>query len=164
MACVIREGLLGPLHKPYGGIPDEIWVDQGNQMISRHVQAIALEQRITLHPCIPNNPEDWGNPQENGRVERFFRTLKDGLWATLEGYIGSNIEERNPNAKAKYTIAELADKFWDCVDKYHHREDEEPGTTPLQNWAGNCYTRAANPRKVDDLLVGEPRTPTKPGV
>ena len=58
IASVIRDALLAPLHKPYGGIPDEIWVDQGDQMISRHVQAIALEQHITLHPCIPNNPED----------------------------------------------------------------------------------------------------------
>jgi len=164
IASVIRDALLAPEYKPYGGIPDEIWVDQGDQMISRHVQAIALEQHITLHPCKPNNSEDRGNPQENGRVERFFRTLKDGLWATLEGYIDSNTEERNPNAKAKYTIAELADKFWDFVDKYHHREDEETGMTPLQNWAEHCHTRAADPRELDVLLVREQRVLSKPGI
>jgi putative transposase len=164
IASVIRDALLAPLHKPYGGIPDEIWVDQGDQMISRHVQAIALEQHITLHPCIPNNPEDRGNPQENGRVERFFRTLKDGLWATLEGYIGSNPEERNPNAKAKYTIAELAEKFWEFVDEHHQSVDEETGMTPIQNWLEHCHTRVANPRKLDVLLVREQRLLSKTGI
>jgi putative transposase len=164
IASVIRDALLAPLYKPYGGIPDEIWVDQGDQMISRHVQAIALEQHITLHPCIPNNPQDRGNPQENGRVERFFRTLKDGLWATLEGYIGSNTEERNPNAKAEHTIAELAKKFWEFVDTYHHTVDEETGMTPLQNWLEHCHTQVANPRKLDVLLVREKRKLSKEGI
>jgi transposase InsO family protein len=111
IAAVIREALVVTDEKPYGGIPHAIWVDQGSQLVSHHVQRIARDLNFTLKDGKPNHPEDRGDPQERGEEERFFGTLKTGLWSTLEGYVHSTPKERNPNAKAKLTITELAQEL-----------------------------------------------------
>lgn len=72
-------------------------------MIARHVSLLAADQGIILHPCF--------TPEQKGRVERFFGTLNTRLWATLGGYVASNIQERNPKAKAALTLPELAATF-----------------------------------------------------
>jgi putative transposase len=152
VASVIRDALLKTEKKPYGGIPDAIWVDRGQQMISKRVQQIAQEQRFDLHDCIPLDREDRGNPQEKGIIERFIKTLNTRLWATLSGYVHSNTVKRNPNAKAALTITELADRFWNFVEQYHHEVHEELGMTPLEYWAEHCHTTGVNPRNIDTLL------------
>ncbi|MFL5625400.1 MAG: helix-turn-helix domain-containing protein [Ktedonobacteraceae bacterium] len=152
IASAIRDALSATEEKPYGGTPDEIWVDHGKQMISKHVQLITQELHIELHDCRPHDREDNGNPQEKGIVERFFETLNTRLWSTLEGYVNSNTEKRNPHAQAKYTLAELADKFWEFIDKYHHEVHSETGMTPLDYWAEHCYTEAPDPTLLDIIL------------
>jgi putative transposase len=153
IASVIREALLVTDEKPYGGIPDEIWVDRGKQMISKHVQFIARDLDIVLHPCIPNDPEDRGNPQENGIVERLHQTLEQRIWSTLDGYVGSNTVERNPNAQAKLTIAELAEKFWAFIAQYHREVHAETGMTPLDYWMEHCHTLPPDDESKLDMLL-----------
>src|SRR6266567_557682 len=165
IAAVIRDALIVTDEKPYGGIPHAIWVDQGNQLISHHVQRIAQDLEFDLKIGKPNHPEDRGDPQERGIDERFFGTLKTRLWSTLEGYVDANTKERNPNAKAVHTISELAAKLRAFVDKYHHERHSETGMTPLEFWARNCQATGADPRKLDILmLVAETRTLNKPSI
>src|SRR5260370_18130576 len=85
IAAVIRDALIVTDEKPYGGIPHAIWVDQGKQLISHHIQRIAKDQEFELNNGKPNHPEDRGDPQERGIEERFFGTLKTDLWCTLPG-------------------------------------------------------------------------------
>jgi putative transposase len=67
-----------------GGIPDEIWTDQGKEMMAGHVEKLADGLGFKLVHLEKHQP------QQKGRVERFFGTLNTRLWATLEGYVASN--------------------------------------------------------------------------
>ncbi len=166
IAAVIRDALIVSDEKPYGGIPHTIWVDGGKQLISHHIQRIAQDLHFELKEGEPNHPEDRGDPQERGIVERFFETLNTELWSTLDGYTHSNTKERNPNAKAALTISELAAKLKEFIDKYHHKEHSETGETPLAFWAKHCQARLPDDDRRFDilLLAAETRTLTKPSI
>ncbi len=166
IAAVIREALITTDEKPYGGVPHAIWVDRGNQLISHHIQQIAQDLEFELKDGKPNFPEDRGDPQKRGIEERFFETVKTGLWCTLQGYVDSNTKERNPNAQAALTISELAEKFREFIDKYHHEKHSETGMTPLEFWSKNCQARTLpDLRQLDILLlVKEIHTLNKHGI
>ncbi len=153
IAAVIRDALIVTDEKPYGGIPHAIWVDQGNQLISHHIQRIARDLKFELKDGRPNFPEDRGDPQKRGIEERFFGTLKTGLWCKLPGYVDSNTKERNPNARAELTITELAAKVQEFIDQYHREEHSETHLSPLEFWAKHCQATGANPRDLDVLLL-----------
>ncbi|HEU5377859.1 MAG TPA: hypothetical protein VFV38_20740, partial [Ktedonobacteraceae bacterium] len=101
VATAIRDAVLTSNQKLYGGIPHELWVDNGKELLAHHVHQLAQGLQFTLHPCKPHRP------QEKGIVERFFGTLNTRLWAEQPGYVASNTEERDPHAKATLTLAEL---------------------------------------------------------
>jgi transposase InsO family protein len=165
IAAVIRDALIVSDEKPYGGIPHAIWVDQGKQLISHHIQRIAQDLKIELKDGKPNRPEDRGDPQERGIEERLFGTIKTRLWSTVLGYVHSNTKERNPNARAEFTITELVEKFRTFVDEYHHKVHSETKKTPLEFWAENCHTVGAEPRELDVLLlVAATRVLAKPSI
>jgi hypothetical protein len=153
IALVLREALITTENKPYGGIPHAVWIDKGPQMISHHMHQIARDIQFELHACTPNFPEERGKPQQKGIVERFFKTLNQRLWSTLEGYTHSNTSERNPNVQAKYTITELANKLQDYLDTYHHTSHSETGQTPLDFWAEHCYAIPVEDHRKLDLLL-----------
>ena len=146
VAIAIREAVLVSDSKPYGGIPHELWVDNGKELLSHHVEQLTQELHILLQPCAPHRP------QQKGIVERFFGTLNTRLWSTLPGYVSSNVVERNPNATAKLTLDELEELFWDFIDGYHREIHSQTGEAPLDYWNGRCYAEAADPRLLDILL------------
>ncbi len=156
IGSVIHDALQITAKKPYGGIPDEIWVDQGKQMISEHMKQVARDLHITLHPCIPHDREDRGNPQENGKVERLHRTLQTEFWAKMSGYVGSNTVERNPNAQAELTIYEVVEKFWEFINNTYLQEKHgDEKTTPKEYWAEHCHTWPPDDERELDILLQE---------
>ncbi len=146
VAAAIRDALLAPLTKPYGGVPHEIWVDHGKELIAQHVYELTRELGIELQPCRPHQP------QEKGIVERFFGTLNTRLWSTLDGYVASSVDARNPLATAELTPAELVAIFWRFVDQYHHEVHSETGETPLDYWQNHCFADRVDPHALDMLL------------
>jgi transposase InsO family protein len=76
VAAAIRAGMLITEHKPFGGVPDEIWVDNGKDLIAHHVSQLVAGLGSTLEPGPPHYPE------LRGIVERFHKTLDTRLWAT----------------------------------------------------------------------------------
>jgi transposase InsO family protein len=153
VAAVIRQAVLRTERKTYGGIPDEIWVDNGLELVSHHILQLTEGLGIVLHPCTP------GQPQERGTEERFFGVLNTRLWSTLEGYISSNTVKRAPNVQAELTIAQLEQKFWEFIERYHNEEHsrlvdrEGRRWTPLDYWYHHCWAESANPRDLDVLLM-----------
>jgi putative transposase len=147
VAGAIRDSLLVSDIKPFGGIPDELWVDHGKELLSAHVYQLASEMGIMLQPCAPHQP------QLKGIVERFFGTLNTRLWSTLPGYVASNTVERNPKAKAGLTLKELVDKFWAFIARYHAEVHSETGQTPLDYWNERCFAEPADLRTLDILLM-----------
>jgi hypothetical protein len=152
IATVLHDALTVSENKPYGGIPSAVWVDQGKQLISNHMQQIARDFHFDLHEGHPNFREDRGDPQKRGRVERPFRTFNTRLWSAFRGYTGSNTKERHPDVKAELTISELAAEFSKYVEKYHHEVHSETKETPLEFWAQHCFAVPADNSQVDFLL------------
>ncbi len=159
VAAAIREAVLTSDTKRYGGKPHEIWVDNGQELLSHHVYQLTQSLQIVLHPCKTHRP------QEKGIVERFFGTLNTRLWTDQPGYVASNTEERNPNAKAKLTLSQLEDLFWSFIHQYHQEVHSETLETPLSYWEKHCYAEPANPRDLD-MLLKEPadRVVAKDGI
>jgi putative transposase len=146
VAAAIRDALLVSDQKLYGGKPDEIWVDNGKELISGHVWRFTSEAGITLQPCEPHEP------QIRGIGERFFETLNVRLWSLLPGYVNSNVAKRNPKVRAELALSEVVAEFWNFVSRYHNEIHSETGQTPLAYWAEHCYAEPLDPRQLDFLL------------
>jgi putative transposase len=146
VAAAIRTGMLTTEHKLFGGVPDEIWVDNGKDLIADHVQQLAAGLGSTLSPGPPHYPE------LRGIVERFHETLDTRLWATLPGYVGANVVERNPKAKAELSLSELDQRFRTFVERYHQEVHSTTGQAPLQFWQEHATQIPVNERLLDVLL------------
>lgn len=96
---------------PYGGVPSTVVIDadklvdrdgqpllptvaaetiifdHGKVYLSNHIQSVCAKLKISLQPARPKTPTD--KP-----VERWFRTLNQGLLAALPGYKGSDVHSR----------------------------------------------------------------------
>ncbi len=157
VAAAIRDAMLGGLtneHKLFGGVPDEIWIDNGKDLVAHHVYQLVEGLGIKLIAGPPHAPEI------RGVVERLHQTLDTRLWSTLPGYVGSNVVARNPRAKAELTISQLNEHFRAFIDRYHNEVHSETGQTPLEFWQQH-----ATPIPVDeqllrllDMLLKEPAT------
>ena len=162
VAASIRDAMLAGLTNecklfggvPVGGVPDEIWIDNGKDLVARHVYQLAEGLGIKLVPGPPHEP------QIRGIVERLHETLDTRLWSTLPGYVGPNTVERNPKAKAELTLSQLEEHFRAFVGRYHQEVHSETRQTPLEFWQHN-----ATPLPVDepllrllDMLLKEPAT------
>jgi putative transposase len=147
VAAVIRDAVLTSEQKPYGGIPHEIWVDHGKELLAHHVYQLTEELHIQLQACEPHQP------QQKGIVERFFGTLNTRLWSRQPGYVSSNTVERDPNAHAELTLTDLEERFWAFIAKYHQETHSQTNETPLDYWMKHCYAESADPRVLDVLLM-----------
>lgn len=144
-AC-IRDLLRASPLKPFVVTPDDIWVDNGKDLVSHYVWQLTMGLGINLHPCFPHDPE------ARGVIERFFRTLNTRLLAKLPGYTGSNPTERNPAAKGELTIAQVEDEIKAFLATYHREEHSETGQTPWAYWDENFMEDPPNERLLDMLL------------
>ena len=62
------------------GIPDVLYVDNGADFVSKHLEQVAVDLKIRLVFSTP------GKPQGRGKIERFFRTVNEMFLCDLEGY------------------------------------------------------------------------------
>nr|WP_290225440.1 Mu transposase C-terminal domain-containing protein [Trichocoleus desertorum] len=112
------------LHCEWGtyGKPHHFYTDGGKDFRSNHVQRIATDLGFVCHLR--------DRPAEGGIVERPFRTLNEQLFSTLEGYTGSNVQERPKEAEkeACWTLRELEQKLIQfIVHQYNRRPDARMG-------------------------------------
>jgi putative transposase len=146
VAAAIRAAMQTSEHKPFGGVPDEIWVDNGKDLVADHVYQLVQGLGSALLPGPPHYPE------LRGIVERFHETLDTRLWATLPGYVGANVVERNPKAKAELSLSELDQHFRAFIERYHQEVHSALGQTPLQFWQKHATQIPVNERLLDVLL------------
>ncbi len=120
------------LHEEWGtyGLPQHLYTDGGKDFRSNHLQQIGVQLGFVCHLR--------DRPSEGGSVERPFKTLNTELFSTLQGYTGSNVQERPEEAEkeACLTLRQLEQMLVRyIVDNYNQRLDARMGDqTRFQRW------------------------------
>lgn len=142
---------------PVFGIPDLLALDNGMDLHSEALKKACLELGVQILYCPAATPE------MKGSVERFFRTIGQGLIHQLPGTTFSNIDERGDYASEGLaaidmkTLVHLVIKW--IVDVYNVTPHRGLGDTPLNKWSESAKSRAIElpvyPAQLD-VITGVP--------
>lgn len=142
---------------PVFGIPDLLALDNGMDLHSDALKKACLELGIQILYCPA------GTPEMKGSVERFFRTINQGLIHKLPGSTFSNIDERGDYPSEDMaaidleTLVHLVTKW--IVDVYNVTPHRGIGDTPLNKWLESVKTRIVElpvyPSQLD-VITGVP--------
>jgi putative transposase len=122
----------------HGGVPEIVYVDNGKVYHSRQLQLVAARLTTQLVFATPYCPEG------KGKVERWFRTVKDAFYPEAE-------------RAGLQSLDELNQFFWGWLERvYHSREHSETKQTPRARWeAGASVVRYPEPAQLVDLFLWE---------
>ncbi|MFF4754169.1 TnsA-like heteromeric transposase endonuclease subunit [Streptomyces sp. NPDC002514] len=115
-ARVTGQGSQGP-----GLVPETIVVDHGKPYVSEHITSVCQRLGISIQPARLRTGRD------KGPLERFFRTLREGLLENLPGYKGPDIHGRgvNPEGEAFFFLNELEAIIREWVALVYHHSPHE---------------------------------------
>lgn len=142
---------------PAHGIPELIAVDNGTDLHSEALKKTCWEMGIQIQFCGSKTP------QHKGVVERFFRTMNEGLIHRLPGTVFSNVKARGDypaEDKAAIDLAKLTHLFmkW-LVDVYNVTPHRGIGGRPLDRWlesaAGRIIELPVYPQQLE-VMTGIP--------
>lgn len=96
-------------------LPDSIIVDHGKVYLSQHVLAVCQRLGINVQPARPYKATD------KAVIERFFKTLREGLLEHLPAYKGPDVSARGKDVEdqAFFYVAELEQIIREWVGIYH---------------------------------------------
>jgi hypothetical protein len=98
------------------GIPTRLYMDNAKIYRSPQVARIAASIGILIIHTPPYQPEG------RGKIERFFRSVREGFLASLD-------------PQALLSLDQLNERLWHWLDTvYHRREHSSLQTTPLLRW------------------------------
>jgi putative transposase len=98
------------------GIPTNFYVDNGKVYRSAQLARIAASLGILITHTPPYQP------QGRGKIERFFRSVRELFLANLDPKLSLSLEELN-------------ERLWTWIDQVYHRtEHDSLGTMPLLRW------------------------------
>ena len=98
------------------GLPTKLYVDNGKVFRSEQLARLAASLGILITHSPPYQPEG------RGKIERFFRTVREQFLANLD-------------RKTWLTLEELNQRLWAWIEQgYHRSEHASLGTTPLARW------------------------------
>ncbi|MCX5205195.1 integrase [Streptomyces sp. NBC_00237] len=95
---------------------ETIIYDHGKVYLSNHIESVCAKLDISLQPARPKTPTD--KP-----IERWFRTLNQGVLAALPGYKGSDVHSRGEQVEdeAFFFIDELEAIIREWITLVYHR-------------------------------------------
>lgn len=98
-------------------LPESVIYDRGAQYMAAHVLGACQRLGINVQPAIPRKPTD------KPALERFFRTLRQGLLEYLPAYKGPDIASRglDVEGRAFYYVSELEQILREWVGSVYHR-------------------------------------------
>ena len=110
------------------GVPDRIYVDNGSSFVDSWLLRACAVLGIKLTHSTP------GRPEGRGKIEKFFRTVRDQFLVEITG-------EHQPGRHHVGDLLELNRLFTAWVEtEYHRREHSETGQAPLTRWlAGDPF-------------------------
>jgi transposase InsO family protein len=97
--------------------PETLVIDHGKAFLSAHVISVCTRLGISIQPAQP------GKPTDKPTLERFFKTLGEGLIQHLPAYKGPDVYSRGENVEdaAFYYLHELEDIIREWVAVVYHR-------------------------------------------
>jgi transposase InsO family protein len=107
--------------EPLAGVPlcapETIVIDHGKAFLSAHVISVCTRLGISIQPARPRTPTD------KPTVERFFKTLREGLIQYLPAYKGPDVYSRGERIEdqAFLFIHELEDIIREWTALVYHR-------------------------------------------
>ncbi|MFD9966618.1 helix-turn-helix domain-containing protein [Streptomyces sp. NPDC059011] len=113
-------------------VPETLVVDHGKVYVSEHLTSVCRRMGISIQPARLRTGRD------KGPVERYFRTLREGLLQALPGYKGPDIHSRgeSPEDDAFFFLDELEAIIWEWTATVYHRRPHaslvDPGLPGLR--------------------------------
>jgi hypothetical protein len=157
LAALLFAAMSKSSDQPYGGILDEIWLNEGTPMFATRLQCLHDNLGITIRSNIIGQ-------HHTGEAERMLETLKQQVWEALPIYMG-NQGIMQGSAIEYLTLHELDDIIRDCLIGYHQRVNDKTGLSPLTFWETQCFPCSVNPHRLASLLgEGIHRTITHRGI
>lgn len=150
LESALRNGLMAR------GIPASVYVDNGSAFVDKQFLRACASLGIRL---IHSRP---GQPEGRGKIERFFRTVREQFLVEVEATIGTE--------HAIASMVELNTRFTAWIETvYHRRVHTETDQAPLARWDtgwqptdGSKRPKEATPAQLREaFLWAESRTVTK---
>lgn len=119
------------------GIPQILYVDNGKIFSARRLDAVCAALGIRKISCQPYSPEG------KGKIERFFRTVREDFLA-------------EPEVQKVQTLPELNKLFWGWLEvAYHQRVHSSTNATPLERWQQHLghYHRPIDEKDLIELFL-----------
>lgn len=156
-AIKVKEDARWPMY----GVPKCLYTDHGSDFLSKHMEAVAVDLKMALMFL------QVGRPRGRGKVERFFRTVREEVLVNLPGYAPKVKEDRRMQQEieaeareaACLTLLEFEGIFQDwLLNTYHGRKHTETQVAPTERWcdAGVIPVLPKEERQLD-LLLFQPR-------
>jgi transposase InsO family protein len=142
------------------GVPSSCYVDNGAAYVDAWLLRACGKLGIRLVHATPNRP------QGKGKIERFFRTVRDQFLVEITDSAAAEIAERGLSPAA--ALLELNALFTAWVESvYHHQVHSETAQSPLARWndgwaaAGHGPVMASAEALTEAFLWSQLRTVTK---
>ncbi|MEV1088136.1 integrase [Streptomyces microflavus] len=106
-----------------GGLcpPETLVIDHGRAFMSAHVIGVCTRLGMSIQPAQPKKPTD------KPTVERFFRTLREGLIQHLPAYKGPDVHSRGQAVEdtAFFFIHEVEEIVREWITEVYHRREHD---------------------------------------
>lgn len=130
------------------GVPESIYVDNGGAFVDAWLLRACAKLGIKLVHSTP------GRPQGRGKIERFFRTVRDQFLVEL------STPDSDPLVPDLVSLNRLFTAWTET--EYHRATHSETGQTPLHRWQAGDPPRLPNPAALREAFLWEAaRTVTK---
>ncbi len=132
------------------GIPEQLYVDNGADFVSEHVEQACMALKIRLTHSLP------GRPRGRGKIERLFRTINDMFLPDLPGHL----IRAKPLSPPTLSLGDLRARFEAFVcGVYHQRLHGSTGEAPVARWQKGGFLPAMPDSldQLDMLLVHVPK-------
>jgi putative transposase len=142
------------------GVPGSCYVDNGSAYVDAWLLRACGKLGIRLIHSTPHRP------QGRGKIERFFRTVREQFLVEVTDSTAEQLAERGLTAAAALLELNALCTAW-VESEYHHRVHSETGQTPLQRWdtgwqaAGHGPAMASADALTEAFLWSQWRTVTK---
>ena len=138
------------------GVPEAVYVDNGSAFVDAWLLRACAKLGIKLTHSTP------GRPQGRGKIERFFRTVREQFLVEITGEPATT-GEREPGRHPVGDLLELNRLFTAWVEQVYHRSNHsETGQAPLARYlAGGPFPLPTPAALAEAFLWEARRTVTK---